>query len=330
MTTRILAAGPNDLERVTDLLLAGAQAHSALDPVLWKLEASPREKIRNAVQASIDEGKDRWLLAQVGDDTVGLTHAMRVPVPPIYHGKFGEPGLLMEDSFVLPEAPSSVRSDLLLAAEDDLLKTGARMIIVTSVAGGAWEEEYARSGYNPITHYFSRTGLRCGIEFPNLRRAVESDIAGIVAASAVHRRKLEHLNPTFWHIHAEADERFRGWMTYSLKLQDRDMFVSEANGQLSGYAISQPATRLHFPTPHDIASVGVIDDYFHEGIDDTDSQAPPSQECLALLEMAEVARQNRGNNAVLVVCPAAWRSKIRLLEAAGYHKAITWSFKLLE
>ena len=328
MTTSIRPAGPNDIEQMADLLLADAEARCRADPLLWKLDDSPREKILSAVQTSIEAGQERWLLAQVGDAIVGLTHAMIVPVPPIYDGKFGAPGLLMEDCFVSPDAPLPTRSDLLQATEADLVKAGAQMVIASSAAGGDWEDEYAQSGYEPVTLYFSKTGLSCGSMFPNVRSAREGDVADIVAASAVHREILERLNPTFWRIHAEANDRFAGWMTYSLTLSDRDMFVSEADEQVRGYAISQPATRLHFPRPHDISAIGVIDDYFHESISPPESPSSRRTDGRALLEAAEAARHNRGNNTVLVVCPAAWRSKISLLEDAGYSKAITWSFKV--
>ena len=124
MTTSIRPAGPNDIEQMADLLLADAEARCRADPLLWKLDDSPREKILSAVRTSIEAGQERWLLAQVGDAVVGLTHAMIVPVPPIYDGKFGAPGLLMEDCFVSPDAPLPTRSDLLQATEADLVKAG--------------------------------------------------------------------------------------------------------------------------------------------------------------------------------------------------------------
>lgn len=329
MTMTIRSAGLHDLEPIADLLLADAKAREAADPVLWKLDREPRQKILAAVRTSMEAGEQRWLVGETGANIVGVTHAMHVPVPPIYDGKFGSPGLIMEDCFVSAEARPSARTELLQAAEADLVKSGARMVIGTSAAGGDWEEEYARQGYDPVTLYFAKTGLSDATALPHVRQANVDDIADIVAASAVNRQILQRLNPSFWRPHAEANDRFGSWMQHSLTLSDRDMFVSNTHGEFRGYAISQPATRLHFPSPHDISSTGVIDDYFHQTIADPDSPSPHWAEGLALLEAAEAARRKRGNTAVLVVCPAAWRTKIALLEEAGYRKAITWFVKIV-
>ena len=329
MTTTIRPAGLHDLEPIAELLLADAKTREAVDPVLWKLESEPRQKILSAVRASMEAGEQRWLVGETGAEIVGVTHAMHVPVPPIYDGEFGSPGLIMEDCCVSAEAPPPTRTVLLQAAEADLVQSGARMVIGTSAADGDWEEEYARQGYDPVTLYFARTRLSDATAIPHVRQANGDDIADIVAASAVNRQILQRLNPSFWRPHAEANDRFGSWMQHSLILSDRDMFVSNSHGEFRGYAISQPATRLHFPSPHDISCTGVIDDYFHQAIADPDTPSADWDEGLALLEVAEAARQKRGDSAVLVVCPAAWRTKIALLEAAGYRKAITWFVKIV-
>lgn len=328
MTTTVRAAGLQDLEPVADLLLDDAKTREAANPVLWKLDREPRQKILSAVRTTMEAGEQRWLVAQSGTTIVGVIHSMRVPVPPIYDGAFGSPGLIMEDCFVSTAAPPTTRAGLLQAAETDLFETGARLVIGASAAGGDWEQEYARQGFEPVTLYFAKSGLSQAITFSHVRQAREVDVAEIVVASAINRQILERLNPAFWKIHAEADARFGSWMKHSLTLPDRDMFVSEVEGKFEGYAISQPATRLHFPSPHDISSIGVIDDYFHESIADPEVRISPWHEGLALLEAAEAARQTRGDNSVLVVCPAAWRTKIALLEQAGYTKAITWFVKI--
>jgi hypothetical protein len=329
VTTTIRLAALHDLEPIADLLLADAKTREAADPVLWKLEREPRQSILSAVQTSMEAGEQRWLVGETGANIIGVTRAMRVPVPPIYAGEFGAPGLLMEDCCVSVEAPPSTRADLLQAAEADLVRSGARMVIGTSVTRGDWENEYTRHGYEPVTQYFARVGLRDAPVRPDIRQAHAGDVADIVAASAVNRQILQRLNPRFWRSHPEADDRFGSWMQHSLSLSDRDMFVARTHGEFRGYAISQPATRLHFPSPHDISSTGVVDDYFHQTVADPDGPSPHWAEGLALLEAAETARQKRGNTAVLVVCPAAWRTKIALLEEAGYRRAITWFVKIV-
>ncbi|KKB82586.1 hypothetical protein VW35_00455 [Devosia soli] len=292
------------------------------------MESEPRQSILSAVQTSMEAGEDRWLVGETGANIIGVTHAMHLPVPPIYAGDFGVPGLLMEDCCISVDAPPSTRTDLLKAAEADLVQSGTRMVLGTSVVGGDWAEDYAQQGYEPVTLYFSRAGLRDATSSSDVRQADASDVADIVSASAVNRQILQHLNPRFWRPHPEADDRFGRWMQHSLTLSDRDMFVSLGDGEFRGYAISQPATRLHFPSPHDISSTGVIDDYFHQTIANPEGPSPRWADGHALLEAAEMARQKRGNSAVLVVCPAAWRTKIALLEEAGYRKAITWFVKI--
>ena len=178
------------------------------------------------------------------------------------------------------------------------------------------------NGYYPLTLYLAKTGLRPLERLDGVRPATADDVADIVSSSAENRQILFSFND-FWKPHAEADERFDLWMNKSLALEDRDMFVSRADGVLTGYAISQPATALHFPAPHDISKIGKVDDFFHRDIDD-----PRVLKCdgagISLFGVAEAALRARGNEASLVVCPAAWMSKIAFLEAAGYANAITW------
>lgn len=82
------------------------------------------------------------------------------------------------------------------------------------------------------------------------------------------------------------------------------MFVAKENGDFRGYAISHPATPLHFLTPHDISVVGAIDDLFHNALEDHQTVDINGPEAAALFEAAEAARQRRGNHSVLVLCPA--------------------------
>lgn len=332
MTISIRSAGLEDLERVADLLLAGAQARCMSEPGLWKLESNPREKILSAIRAAKEAEsppfRQQWLVAETGRDIVGVTHSILLPVPPIYAGELGPPGLIMEDCFIAADAPPETRAELFRAAEADLAEAGAQLLLASSIAGGDWEGEYTRQGLVPITLYFAKSGLSEDRALPNVRQACEDDVADIITSSATNRQVLEGLHPIFWKPHPEADTRFGNWMKHSLTLTDRDMLVSEVEGELQGYAISQPATRLHFPIPHDISTTGVIDDYFHKDIESVKIRPPNCDKALALLEAVEAARQGRGDSSILVVCPALWRSKIAMLEKAGYSKAITWFIKI--
>jgi len=322
-----------DLDQVADLLLADAEERHTVDPGLWKLDRAAREKtistIQMAMQAEKPPFRQQWLIAEAGGRLAGVTHSILLPVPPIYAGELGLPGLIMEDCFIAPGAPAETRDDLLKAAETDLIGAGALILLASSVAGGLWEAEFFRQGYAPLTTYFAKTGLIRETTSAHVRQATEDDVPGIVAASAVHRRILDDLHHLFWKPHADADTRFGAWMKRSLTLKDRDMFVSDEEDGIRGYAISHPATPLHFPTPHDISGIGVIDDFFHEATEDPRKFGETEPRAAALFSAAEAARARRGNHSVLVVCPANWRSKIEMLEQQGYRNAITWHIKMV-
>ncbi len=334
MTIDVRSATLSDLESLTSLLVLDAKERYAIDPILWALDKSPHDKVAETVKAAMEAEnppfRQNWLIAEAGGEIVGVAHSILLPVPPIYAGEFGPPGLIMEDCYVTASAPNETRSALVSAAEADLDDAGAKIMLGSSIQGGFWEAEYFRHGYEPLTMYFARTGLRQSRSSKNLRNATEKDVPSIVALSATHRSILSDLNGLFWKPHKEANSRFGSWMTRSLTLPDRNMYVSESDGAVRGYAISQPATPLHFPTPHDISGVGVIDDFFHEAIGNPAFLSSAKDDALALFKWAEAARKERSNEAIIVVCPAAWASKIELLESTGYENAITWFFKKID
>ncbi|WP_223423782.1 GNAT family N-acetyltransferase [Tateyamaria pelophila] len=331
MTVSIRPANPCDLEHLAELFLEDAKVRHAQDPVLWALERGPRKKIVSTLKAAMEADapvmRQIWLIAEADGVVVGVAHSILLPVPPIYAGVFGPPGLIMEDCYVAPGAPPDTYVLLLNAAEADLIAAGARILLGSSVEGGAWAAHYLGHGYEPLTCYFAKSGLAQTVMPDSVRNAEPEDVAGIVASSAVNRQILWDLHRVFWEPHHEADKRFASWMQRSLTLTDRDMFVSGMDGEVQGYAISQPATPLHFPTPHDISAVGVIDDFYHDALEAVDQLGATAGQAVALFEAAETARAQRDNAALLVVCPAAWTSKIELLTAAGYSNAVTWFYK---
>lgn len=318
---------------MADLLLADAKGRASVAPELWKLDSDPRQKILSTLRAEMGvetpAARQQWLVAENGRTILGVTHSILLPIPPIYAGELGPPGLIMEDCCISPCAPPETRTELFLAAQADLIEAGARLLLASSVADGDWLDEYARQGFAPVTLYFSKSGLNGSRELPHVRPANQDDLSDIVFSSAVNRRVLERLHPSFWKPHIDADARFSGWMKHCMTLPDRDMFVSDDVGTIRGYALSQPATRLHFPAPHDISSTGIIDDYFHRDFEHAECASPVSHSAFELLEAAEAARRRRGDTSVLVVCPAAWKSKIGLLQEAGYSNAITWFIKIM-
>lgn len=329
MAVSVRPAQTADIDAVIDLSIADAESRHAVDPTLWKVWAAPRDKVEPAIRTFMENEQRQFhqavLVAESGGQMIGMAHTLVLPVPPIYAGgTFGPPGLILEDCFVTEDAPAGACQALLEAAEADLLRAGAETLLGQAAAGRDLEGEYRKRGYEPLTLYLAKTDLRQAAGPPlAVRGATEEDIDDIVTASAQHRHILNDLN-SFWKPSQDANDRFAIWMRKSLAFSDRDMFVSESDGRFRGYAIAQPSTHLHFPLCHDIGAVGTIDDFFHVEIADPTELPDGATGGADLLRAAESALAARGYNATIVVCPAAWTSKIELLESAGYRKAITW------
>lgn len=328
MPISVRTARLSDIDAVVDLLIADAERRQAIDPLLWNVPSTPREKVYPAVKAFMENENRTFhqgvLLAESGRKVVGIAHTMILPVPPIYAGgSYGPPGLILEDCYVTDDAPAGACQALIEAAEADLVDAGAETLLGQSAAGRILEEEYEKRGYEPLTLYLAKSGLRHTETRPNIRGATECDIEDIVSASTEHRRILNELD-AFWKPSSDADARFALWMRKCLTLADHDMFVSGRDDDFQGYAISQPATHMHIPLPHDISAVGKIDDYYH--VDTANPSVLPDDAGggADLLRAAEGALAARGNKAAFVVCPAAWTSKTALLKTAGYRKAMTW------
>jgi hypothetical protein len=141
-------------------------------------------------------------------------------------------------------------------------------------------------------------------------------VPGIVRLSAEHRRTLAEVNPRFWHIHPEADRRFDAWMRHSLTLKDRDMFVAAVAAEVQGYIIAQPCSPLLVPIAHEIAAIGIIDDFYDENFANVSALSSCGSSGEDLLAAAENAFARRAVDSAIVVCPAAWPSKVSLLGVA--------------
>jgi hypothetical protein len=323
-------ATAQDIPPMTDLLLREAEGRQTLGPTLWALAADARGKIERAITASLTPNPrappELWMLAEAAGQIVGLSHAMIVPPPPIYAAP-GRPGLILDDSFTLADAPEGTAQGLLAATEAALKDMGAIGLIASCLEDGPWRPLFTAAGYEPVTLYMSKHGFAAGAATTATRPAGVDDIPAIVALSARHRATLQQLNARFWTIHPEADRRFEGWMRYSLGLTDRDMIVAGRPGQISGYVIAQPITSLHLPAGHEIAHVGIIDDFYATDFAQVARLANGGRNAAGLLASAEAAFARRGVQAALVVCPAAWTSKKALLERIGYRTAKLWMLK---
>ena len=333
MPPEIRPAQEKDLPQMRRRLLEDAEQRRALVPALWPVAQDADARLDTALRAALSPESarfgERWSVAASGDDLLGMVHTVLVPVPPIYAGEFGPPGLLLPDCLVAPGAPPGMAARLIEAAETQLREDGAQIILAASVPGARWQPAETATNYAPLTLYLAKCGLAAttsrvappGGAAP--AGASDDDVPDIVAASARHRATLQHLNG-FWKTHPEADARFAGWMRRSLTLGDRDMLIARDGSGFRGYVIAQPATRMHFPPAHDIGRIGVIDDYHHADFDDPDTLSDGGAGAAALLRAAEQAFDRREMRCAFVVCPAAWTSKIEVLKQAGYAPAQIW------
>lgn len=330
MTQAIRLAEPNDIPRLVELLLLDAAERQAADPLLWKLAEDAPKQIEKALTFTLTAEQQPfqqfWHVSENAARVTGVIHSMLLPVPPIYAGSQGDPGLILPDSYVARNAPDGTLDGLMETAEAALKDTGAKIILSSFVTGEDWRSVFKRRSFEPLTLYLSRSDLGDQGIPVGIRLASEKDISGIVMRSAENRQVLFNID-AFWQAHPDADTRFSGWMTRSLTLRDRDMLVMGASENLDGYVIAQPASRLHFPPAHDIAGTGVIDDYYHFELVDPTKLTSGSEGATALLRAGEAALADRGMGAAFVVCPAGWQSKIEMLEAAGYETAMIWSIK---
>lgn len=302
-----------------------------MDPHLWRVAADAPARIETAVGAALNSSaasaRELWLVAEHAGRIVGVTHAMTVPVPPIYDGAPSLPGLFLDDCFTSADAPSGTAEALLVATESALRTAGASSLIASCPAAGPLRPLYERHGYEPVTLYMAKHGFSPDALPPGVRPASAEDVPGIVKLSAEHRKTLAKVNPRFWYIHPEADSRFDAWMRRSLTLKDRDMRVAGVPGEVHGYVIAQPCSPLLIPIAHDVAAIGVIDDFYDEDFATVSAVPNSGSSAEDLLAAAESAFAQRGVGCALVVCPAAWPSKIALLERAGYRTAKLWMLR---
>ena len=331
MRPSIRPATPHDLPGIAALLIQDAQERRSLDPLLWRLAADAPARIETAVGAalnsSVASARELWRVAEHAGRIVGVTHAMTLPVPPIYDGAAGSPGLLLDECFTAADAPSGTAEALLVATEAALKMAGATRLIASCPAAGPLRPLYERHGYEPVTLYMAKHRFSPGALPLSVRPASAEDVPGIVMLSAEHRKMLAKVNPRFWHIHPQADNRFEAWMRHSLTLKDRDMRVAGVPGEVHGYVIAQPMSPLLVPTAHEITAIGVIDDFYDRDFANVSAVSNGGSSGESLLAAAEGAFAQRGVDSAVIVCPAAWPSKIAILERRGYRTAKLWMLR---
>lgn len=330
MAPLIRRATAQDIPGMAGLLVMDAERRRLLDPALWTLAANSSALIESALDRGLagsnTSTQELWLLAETSGRLVGITHAMIVPVPPVY-GVAASPGLFLDDCCTAPDAPPDTAEALLVATEVALRAAGAGDLIASYTAAGPWRPLYERHGYQPVTLYMAKHGFSAHDLSAGLRSARPEDVPGIVMLSADHRRTLAGLNPRFWPLHPDADIRFKAWMNHSLTLTDRDMIVAGGADEMHGYAIAQSVSRLLIPAGHEIGAIGVVDDFYDQDFANVAALSNGGATAAKLLSAAESAFARRVFASALVVCPAAWTSKAELLKQRGYRVAKLWMLK---
>jgi hypothetical protein len=330
MPPSIRRATSQDIPAMVDLLVMDAQARRSLDSTLWPLAADPAARIKSALDRGLAESnpsaQELWILAEASGQLVGITHAMIVPVPPIY-GVAASPGLFLDDCFTTAQAPPDTAEALLAATEVALRAAGAGGLIASHPVAGPWRPLFERHGYEPVTLYVAKHGCSAQGLPASLRPARPEDVTSIVKLSAVHRSTLARLNPRFWPLHPDADSRFKAWMSHSLTLADRDMVVADSPDGMHGYIIAQPVSRLLIPAVHEARAIGLVDDFFDQDFANVSTLEDGGATAANLLSAAEDAFARRTFASALVICPVAWTSKRALLDRQGYRTAKLWMLK---
>jgi hypothetical protein len=163
MPPSIRPATLQDLPAIIELLIQDAEARRSLDPVLWCVAGDASSRFERAAGAALNgsqaPARELWFVAEHVGRIVGVTHAMLVPVPPIYDSSAGSPGLLLDDCFITPDAPSGMAEALLVATENALAAAGAPRLIASCGAAGPLRPLYERHGYEPVTLYMAKHRL---------------------------------------------------------------------------------------------------------------------------------------------------------------------------
>lgn len=330
MTVTIQVCGFVDLPVMLELLMEDARRRHSSNPILWAFDENSRGRIESILRNGFEDEQSRvreyWLMAKEGNKPVGITRSIIVPVPPIYKVEKA-PGLMLDECFVVDDAPSGTIEKLLDANENVLRDAGCGAFIASCCTGSSWRPILEENGYDPVTLFMSKNNFEKKAVSAPISVASDDDIPGIMARSAEHRQNISEANPVFWNIHPDAGSMFEKWMRISLTLEDRTMLVARVDDEIDGYAIAQPVTPVQMPMTHDPAGIGVIDDFYHRDFKDRSDLKNAGAGAAELLKSAEGAFAEVGARAALVVCPDNWKSKKEFLRNNAYDTAKTWLLK---
>ena len=331
MIARTRPATTADIPAIASLLLKDAAVRETLNGGLWSVASDALARVhaslRTISEPIVGPVRHHWLVVEQSGEVFAVAHGVNMPPPPIVDLDGGTAGVILDDSHLAEDGELSAL--LLQAVEQVMRQAGALLFVGASPAG--WTERtavFAGAGYEKTTLYMAKTGLDANELRPIVRRATAGDIPAMVRLNARHRVQLMKLNSAFWNPHADAEARFAGWMTMSLVMPDRSMFVSGSADAIDGFIVAQPGSSLHLAPAHDAARTGLIDDFCALAFEPDDERAGDiEQDAGALLGAAEGAFHDRGIDTVLAICPAKMSIKEETLRSQGYVTANLWMVK---
>lgn len=319
-------ASADDLASIGELLVQDAAERAAHDRSLWPTTADAAQRIAQALGDEVAGGGSvRWLVAEAGGVVTAVARFGLIPCPPIYHLAGGSAFVLLEDTHASASAPADALASLIAAAEREARAMGA---VIFLAACAPFQRTKLRAleaaGYSVVTQYLVKHELARGPLSAAVRPAAAPDVADIVAMSAKSQRALCEANAQMWKPHPDAPARFAAWMTYSLTLVDRRIFVS-SEGDQGGFVIAQPVSPFHMPLSSARGHMGLIDDFWAASFAAT--EAANGSQARDLLNAAEIEFGRRGMTSAMLICPAAWPAKNRSVRSHGYRDGTTWMLK---
>jgi hypothetical protein len=320
MAIEIRSAVEGDIERIAMLGLEDAKKRQNFDPHLWPFSSDGASKIEAALRREISGGALAWLVAKENGTVVAAVRYAVIPCPPIYDLMGGLAGVMLDDTYFSATASGAALNALLSALEATMREKGATIFIAATPDADAQKRGVLEDKcYRPITRYLVKHDLNVA-EPSRVRRAKREDIPGIAALGMCAIAQHARANPRMWTPRADAADRFSLWMTQSLSMVDRSVFVIDAPKAPSGFIVAQPAGPFQLPLSGNTA-LGLIDDFYCGDFQ------PPAKDAAALLAAAESDFRRRGKKSAMAICPAAWTDKLSFLVGRSYALGNLWLLK---
>lgn len=154
-----------------------------------------------------------------------------------------------------------------------------------------------------------------------VRKAIDTDLPGMVAIAEAKRVEYEGYSPVFWRKARDSSPRHESYLQHVLTGNDVIPLVAEYGDRLVGFIIAAVVSAPPVYEPEGL--VCIVDDFAVE--DDATWQ----QVGKMLLDAAESEAKNRGAVLSVVVCAQKDNAKRQLLQSLGATVASEWHVKPL-